>query len=235
MQSLRSPTLHPVGVAASFSWAESRDSESGGSDVSASEEPYRLETDFAESGVIGFRRTDDFALFFGTHRRSIERFVRRAVGEGSEVDDICADVFVVALRRFEEIANLPDSAARSWLFRVAELRGLEHQRSRCRRDRAYGRAAATFVPNERPVDDEYMRFDRRVELSNRVHVVLALLQPSHREVLRIYMDADGQTGRQLAEALGVTHLVVRVRLTRAKRAFRAEYGRHFGDCDQPAS
>lgn len=115
------------------------------------------------------------------------------------------------------------AAARSWLFRVAELRCLKDQRSRCRRDRAYGRAATICVPNDGPVDDVYLRLADSVGRSDRVHVILASLHPSYREILETCMGAGEPTGRQLSEALGVTHLAVRVRLTRAKRAFRSTH------------
>ena len=177
---------------------------------------------------------DDFTLFFESHRGCIQRFVTRAVVERSEVDDVCADVFLVALRRFEEVAILPELAARSWLFRVAELRCLKDQRARCRRDLAYGRAAVTCVRNDVPVDDVYLTLADSAGRSDRVHVILASLHPSYREILEMCMDAGGPTGRQLAEALGVTHLAVRVRLTRAKRAFRTEYERAFGEYDRVA-
>ena len=232
---LSAETVQEVDVVASLVREGTCTRKSGGPDVLATEVPSQPEAAMLESGVIGARTADDFALFFKTHRGCIERFVTRAVSERSEVDDVCADVFLVALRRFEEVATLPEAAARSWLFRVAELRCLKDQRSRCRRDRAYGRAAATCVPNDGPVDDVYLRLADSVGRSDRVHVILASLHPSYREILEMCMEAGGPTGRQLSEALGVTHLAVRVRLTRARHAFRTEYERVFGEYDQVAS
>jgi len=205
-----------------------------GLDVHSTEMPRQAEGASPGSVVIDARMADDFTNFFKTHRECIQRFVTRAVSERSEVDDVCADVFLVALRRFEEVATLPETAARSWLFRVAELSCLKDQRSRCRRDRAYSRAAATCVPNDGPVDDMFVRLADSAGQSDRVHGVLASLHPSYREILEMCMEAGGPTGRQLSEALGVTHLAVRVRLTRAKRAFRTEYERVFGEYDQVA-
>lgn len=187
------------------------------------------------SGVLSAQGAVAFAVLFETHRRSISQFVGRVVSARSEVEDVCSDVFLVAFRRFEELADLSELAAQSWLFRVAELLCLKGQRSRCRRDRAYGRVAATYVADDVPADEAYLRHAKRSALSDRVEVVLASLHPSHRSILLEYMDADGPSGRLLAEALGVTHVAVRVRLTRAKRAFRAEYQRVFGDPEHVTS
>ena len=87
---------------------------------------------------------DGFASFYLAHRRGVERYVRWSVGAmAEEVDDVCADVFCVALRRFDEIADLPTATARAWLLRVAAHRCLmpKEHRSRFRRDRAYRRIA----------------------------------------------------------------------------------------------
>ena len=146
----------------------------------------------------------------------------------ADIDDVCSDVFMVAWRRFSEVCEAPDPAARRWLLRVAELRCLTVWRSHLRRDRAYERVAFDLEDTgdlcEVMAVEEY---DRRVDAVTQVETVLQSLGPSHVEVLRL--DMEGQfSGLQMAQLLGVSHLAFRLRLMRAKRAFRAEHQRLFG-------
>ncbi|MDZ4232602.1 MAG: sigma-70 family RNA polymerase sigma factor, partial [Dietzia sp.] len=74
---------------------------------------------------------DAFEEFFRCHLPRVRGFVARRVPAG-DVDDVVAEVFVVAWRRFEE---LPSDASRQagWLLGVARMTMLNHFRSRKRR------------------------------------------------------------------------------------------------------
>lgn len=168
-----------------------------------------------------------FEAFCGAHRRGVERFVQtRLATNQADIEDVCADVFVVAWRRFSEVRTEPEAAARSWLLRVAELRCLTQRRSGLRRDRAYERVELQPMSDDLLEDLYIDKLQRRAEAQSRVEPVLASLTPSYVEVLRL--DRSGRlSGEQMAEILGISHTALRVRLTRARRAFRTEHDRQF--------
>lgn len=175
-------------------------------------------------------RNDEFADFFRLHRRGVEAFVRSRLNhQSTHVDDVCADVFVVALQQFDRIGALTDSAARSWLLRVAELRCLREHRSHARFERAAGRFARGLDAAYEAFDDQHASvLDGDAALAaDRVREVIAVLPESYQVVLRV--DAtEGMTGRRMAAELDATYAAARLRLMRAKRVFREEYVRRFG-------
>lgn len=175
-------------------------------------------------------REELFAVFFGAHRRGVERFVRLQIGTDlAELDDVCAEVFFVALRRFDLLHDLPLSTARGWLLSVANHKCSNVRRSRFRRDRAYRRVATN------PANDGYDPFEEvhlqrvgdDVQIADQAREVLASLPETHRTVLQLELDGP-ISGRQMAVALGTTDGAGRLRLMRAKRAFGAEYARRYG-------
>lgn len=174
-------------------------------------------------------RDEEFAVFFVVHRRGIERYVTWRVGtEWAEVDDVCAEVFVTALRRFDEISELAAPIARGWLIRVADHLCSRHHRSRFRQDRAFRRVASTRGADAYdPFDDVFVqRLADDGQLADQARVVLASLSETYQEVLRLELDGP-ITGREMAAALGTTETAARLRLMRAKRAFGAEYARRY--------
>lgn len=170
-----------------------------------------------------------FEAFFDAHRRGVERFVQtRMATNQADVEDVCADVFIVAWRRFGEVRAEPELGARRWLLRVAELRSNTHRRSGLRRDRMFGRVALEPIADDLLEELFVNDLHRRSEAAERVESVLAHLRSQYVEVLRLDMSSD-LSGEQMAVKLGVSHVAVRVRLTRARHAFRAEYIRQFGE------
>lgn len=171
-----------------------------------------------------------FAVFFDAHRRGVERFVGWRLGPVmAEVDDVCAEVFLVALRRFDEVGKLPVSVARGWLLRVADYRCAHAHRSRFRRENAYRRIAHDpDVEGFDPFDDVYLeQLSDDGQIAQRTREVLATLSETHREVLQLELGGP-LTGREIAEALGTSDVAGRLRRMRARRAFGAEYTRRFG-------
>lgn len=169
-----------------------------------------------------------FLGFYGAHRRGVERFVQTRMDTNrADVEDVCSDVFEVAWRRFREVRAEPETAARSWLLRVAELRCLAQRRSRLRRYKAYERVELRPTPDDLLEDLYVDDLQRRAEAHARVESVVAALAPSYVEVLRL--DMSGRlSGEQMAEILGISHTALRVRLSRARSAFRTEHDRQYG-------
>ena len=145
------------------------------------------------------------------------------------MDDVCSEVFVVALRRFDQISDLPSNTARGWLLRVANHKCLNVQRSRFRRDRAYRRVAVKPENDGYdPFDDVYLqRLGDDGPIAEHAREILACLPETIRTVLQLELDGP-ISGREMAVALNTTEGAGRLRLMRAKRAFGAEYAARYG-------
>ena len=80
----------------------------------------------------------DVEALFAAHHRELHRFAARRVGP-DDAQDVVADVFVVAWRRRDDV---PDGAARAWLFAVEPDDGTGAG-SRCWRPAARAPSAAS--------------------------------------------------------------------------------------------
>jgi RNA polymerase sigma-70 factor (ECF subfamily) len=144
------------------------------------------------------------------------RFVQRRV-HPTHAEDIVADAFLVAWRRFDELpADTGD--ARAWLFGIAQRTLLNGQRGDRRRQALTIRIAdATVVAQGGEAwqgsDSELVA--RRLDLA----AAWCRLTSVHQEALSLAV-WDGLTGPQAAMVLGISPVAFRLRLTRARRALR---------------
>jgi RNA polymerase sigma-70 factor (ECF subfamily) len=139
------------------------------------------------------------ALFTATHRRVLAYVVRRGAAP-ADADDVVADVYVVAWRRFEDVSwddPLP------WLIGVA--RNL--LRNRLRSEPMPGQAASDATIDE--IDD--IRVVRRA---------LADLSEADRELLQLAA-VEELSPTQIAVVLDCKAVTARVRLHRARTRLRA--------------
>ena len=144
------------------------------------------------------------------------RFVRRRV-HPSHAEDIVADAFLVAWRRFDELpADAAD--ARAWLFGIAQRTLLNGQRGERRRQALTIRIAdATVVAQSgqawKGSDSELVA--RRLDLA----AAWGRLAAVHQEALSLAV-WDGLDGPQAAMVLGISPVAFRLRLSRARRMLR---------------
>lgn len=144
------------------------------------------------------------------------RFAQRRV-HPSQAEDIVADAFLVAWRRFEDLPTDPGDA-RAWLFGIAQRTMLNGQRGDQRRQALTIRIADASVVAQsgetwKDVDAELVA--RRLDLA----AAWRRLAPVHQETLSLAI-WDGLAGPQAAAVLGISPVAFRLRLTRARRALR---------------
>jgi RNA polymerase sigma-70 factor (ECF subfamily) len=125
--------------------------------------------------------------------------------DGADADDVVAEVFTIAWRRFDDI---PADAAIPWLYGVARNVARNHARGERRRAALQRIAPRDLVA---PAPDEPS--DARV-----LGAALAALRDDDREVLRL-IAWDGVEPSQLPIALGCSPAAARVRLHRARKRF----------------
>jgi RNA polymerase sigma-70 factor (ECF subfamily) len=151
---------------------------------------------------------------------SVERWVRRLVGPGAEVEDLLHDVFVVALRRRREFRG--EASLQTWLFRITEnVVASRRRRSRIRgwllarhREDPSAQATAPGTPLE--------QIERR-EQQVRLYAALDRLPDKYRTAIVLY-ELEGLSGQAIAALVGEDVNTVWVRLHRARAKLLSALG-----------
>jgi len=150
------------------------------------------------------------ALYTGSYQE-ISGYVRRRVPPDA-ADDVVAQVFTVAWRRFGQVPGPPQD--RLWLFGVARNCAAEHHRAATRRLRLRTRlsqepAAVAHVPGPGGPDHD----------PGPVLAALASLKPRDREALQLVL-WDELSHAEAAEVLGCTVNAFELRYRRARNRVR---------------
>ena len=151
------------------------------------------------------------ALYSETYR-DVLRFVQRRV-HPSHAEDVAAEVFLTAWRRFEDIPRRPDDA-RAWLFGVARNSLLNDRRAQGRREALAVRIAEIApLSTSAPDDIAALRAD--------VARAWQRLSSTDQEALSFAV-FDDLSSSQAALVLGITPVGYRLRLLRARRSLRRQ-------------
>jgi GDPmannose 4,6-dehydratase len=150
-----------------------------------------------------------FDAFYRRHVQAVASYVRRRVPP-EDSQDIVAQVFVVAWRRFDDLPLPP--ADRLWLFGVARRTVADHRRSTVRRYRLYDRLR-TEQTIRGPMPGDLGGLQPRTEMA------LSALREQDREVLRMIV-WEGMNHVQVAESLGCSPNAVELRYRRARERLR---------------
>lgn len=148
-------------------------------------------------------RRSQFEALFLEHATAVHRYVRRRASE-ADVEDVVADVFVIAWRRFEEI---PDGYELPWLFRTA-------WNVLANRHRKFVELPFEELPEHPEEGDIADTVLEDVTLQR----AWRTLGARDREVLRL-VAWEGLDGRGLADALGISVSGAGVALSRARERF----------------
>jgi RNA polymerase sigma factor (sigma-70 family) len=158
-------------------------------------------------GVMDDRDAATFRALYRRHYRSVCRFLSsRAVPD--DVEDLAAETFLVAWRRS---ARVPDLEL-PWLLNVATKCLANHRRGGERREALAERLAQVARLDAPGVDVDAER--RRQQRA--VITALASLHEHDRELLLLYF-WDDLRPREIAVVLELSPIVVRARISRARR------------------
>lgn len=165
------------------------------------------------AGVAPAQEGEEAAAFrqiFEAMYDDLVRFTERRVAEAA-VDDVVADTFLVAWRRFDELPADP-AELRTWLFAVARRTLANANRGRRRSQAVAVRVASQ--PARRDDDDA-------AHVAQRVDLARAFRRLSSRDQEALALVAwDGLTPTEAARALEITPSAFSVRLSRARRRLR---------------
>lgn len=149
-----------------------------------------------------------FESIYESHGAAVAAYCRRRVA-GDVVDDMVAEVFMVAWRRFAEIA---EGSELPWLYGVARNVVANQRRSVGRRSRLAVRASS------QPVATAPESATAVLAGNPLVLAALATLSSSHQEILRLRAWEDLSSAK-IAVVLDISAAAVDMRLSRAKRRF----------------
>lgn len=153
-----------------------------------------------------------FEVMYSQHCSAVRTFVHRRI-DPVVADDVVAEVFLVAWRRYDDAPSdtLP------WLLGIARGILANQRRGQARRSALYERLASS-VPRDNPEPGR--------ETLGRISPVLracASLNPRDQEIL-LLVAWDGLDRGQAARALGISTAQFAVRLHRARRRLQRALG-----------
>jgi RNA polymerase sigma-70 factor (ECF subfamily) len=157
-----------------------------------------------ERGATG-EYSGTFDELFGEHSAAVLSYAARRTTNIADAEDIVAETFVTAWRRFGDVPAEP----RAWLYGIArrdlanQRRGADRRTSLLRRLAAFATRAATATSSDEPALE-----------------ALAYLRPDDQEILRLVAWED-LTHTEIAEVLGISVNAVTIRLHRARLRFAA--------------
>ncbi len=158
---------------------------------------------------------DAFRELFRAYARPVYWLAHGLLGNAADAEDILQETFLVAWRRLPEL-ELAGTSALPWLVTVCRFQAANRVR-RLRRDREHtGEATGEELPST--VDVEAQVVERA--LVERILREVGALSALDQQIFRLCA-ADGYAYRAAAEHLGVTHAVVRNRLSRIRTRLRA--------------
>lgn len=143
--------------------------------------------------------------WYEQYSAEITRFARSKGFSPEDAEDLCAQVFLEAVR-----CQPADIAPRAWLHLVAKNRMID----RWRRDRP-ATSLEAWVPSDADIEQQALTDDEHAHLRE----LISQLAPSHRQVLMLRF-VDGLSLQDTARALATTIGAVKARQMRARRALR---------------
>jgi RNA polymerase sigma-70 factor (ECF subfamily) len=152
-------------------------------------------------------RPIDWGYAYELYGADLFAFLRRALGDRVEAEDLMQEVFMRAMRARSHPE--PD-ALRPWLFRIASNLAISHHRRR--RILTFLSLKSSDAIEERPDDDEGR------------HVRAALRSiPRDQAVTLTLALHEGFSRREIAQMLGLSEEAVKSRLARGRRNFAVAY------------
>jgi RNA polymerase sigma-70 factor, ECF subfamily len=157
---------------------------------------------------------EEFAALYRSTRTDLLRYLMRRCRDADDAADLLAETYLIAWRKLEAIPGGED--ARLWLFGVARNLVLRSARQRRVADALVERLAGELNAAQATVAVDDRRHDA-------VRLALAALSEQDREILTLTA-WEGLAPREIAQVMGSSANVVRIRLHRARARMRKELG-----------
>jgi RNA polymerase sigma factor (sigma-70 family) len=165
-------------------------------------------------------RDYEFESLIYSHSSNVEKLLRLIEFNKEDVKDLTADVFVIAFQRKNELKELSPTAQRAWLLRVARNLVRNHGRRKHFERRKIDRLLnEPLSENELSKDPFYGYSELEDELTRTAQIRMALdmIKPEHSKLLLLH--AVGNSGKQIAQSMGVSEPAARKQLMKARKQF----------------
>jgi RNA polymerase sigma-70 factor (ECF subfamily) len=155
-----------------------------------------------------------FEKLYERLERPLFGFIRRALPDAAEAEDVLHDAFLALLR--DRTGARAARSLRAWLFQVARNLCLNRQRSQRRAVRALETDARTATPPAAPPEDALLRREDQHALTGAVARLPADLAELYR------LRARGSSYEEMAEALALPLGTVKSRMHQMVKRLREE-------------
>ncbi|VAW06655.1 hypothetical protein MNBD_ACTINO02-1322 [hydrothermal vent metagenome] len=162
-----------------------------------------------------------FEELYRAHYRRIVDFARRRTGSVEAAEDVASATFLVAWRRIDDLVGADEPLA--WLYRVAYLTLLSHRRGVERTRRLANKTAAEYSNPVSIVESTIEARDRLTAVS----AAAETLSTKDREIVWL-IGWEDCTHEEIAEILGLSRVLVRTRLSRARTRLQTAYDKRLG-------
>lgn len=157
-----------------------------------------------------------FEQLYRAHYHKVAVYVARRTRSPEDADDVVASTFLVAWNRIDRLASVDEPLA--WLYAVAYRTLLSHWRAVSKTANLADRVAADIAD---PIDTVGATIEERDELSE-VMAAIDSLAEEDQELLRL-IGWEQLSHGEVATILGISRVLVRTRLHRARRRLQAAY------------
>lgn len=157
-----------------------------------------------------------FGQLYDRHVRPVYWQAYAVVRDGDEAEDITQDVFITTWDKLRTI-NLVDESVLPWLLVTARFTALNSRRRTLKNNLRSSPLDADLVDERVSVEDEVAAGQIRAEIEK----AAAALSPTDRRLYDLCVVGD-HTYELAARELGVSHAVVRNRLSRLRTRLRAD-------------
>ncbi len=160
----------------------------------------------------------EFDRIYADFHSRVRRYLDRLVGR-DEAEDATQEVFVRISQALPQFRG--ESSLSTWVYRVATNAGYDRLRSRSSRSPLH-----VPVSGEAPIEDRAPGVEQdliRREMNDCIGGFVVRLPASYRAVV-LLSEHEGLTNQEIADVLGVSLDVVKIRLHRARARLRTELG-----------
>jgi RNA polymerase sigma-70 factor, ECF subfamily len=154
---------------------------------------------------------DAFEEIMQRYENRILRYLSGAVGNAEVAEELCQETFLAAYRAFPRTSA--DLRLSSWLHTIALNRARSYHRRR---------RLKTFLPLTDDHASPAADLQQSVAARDSVLRALSRLPKAYREPLLLQL-GSGLSCKEIGEVLGCSEGAIKVRLMRARQAFRREY------------
>lgn len=163
--------------------------------------------------------TDAMEELYLRYRQPVFRMVYRSTRNIDEAEDIVQEVFLKAFERLHTFRE--QSRFSTWLMRIALNLCTDRARMRQRRQDLLEREAEHKLAWSHPHAPDPLENAQQNAFQDAFYTALSQLPEHHRQLI-VLRDLEEMEYEQIAEILGTSVGAVKLRVMRARRAFKAK-------------